>query len=138
MAAPVPTLGARDADTADIEDSESEGFETVIKGRKSRKRKKRNLSHESVKAQDSDSSFVEARTEPLSPPNRNFPNPLKILIVPIEKTKSLNRCPPSKIAKSVEMCVGNNSVKSIKQLKMESWWNVKIPNNTANSQTSKK
>ena len=114
----IPTLGMRDEyeDTEDIEDSDPDGFETVTNGRKSRKRKKRNFSIESLKAHDSDSSFVEARTEPLSPPNNPL-NPMKILIVPIEKTKSLNRCPPSKIAKSVEKCAGNNSVTSIKPYK---------------------
>ena len=71
MAAPVPTLGMRDEDTEDIEDSDPDGFETVTNGRNQEKEEKktkkhtRNFSFESLKAHDSDSSFVEARTEPL-------------------------------------------------------------------------
>ena len=120
MAASSQTLEAMDRDTAEMGDSEPDEFELVINGKKSRKRKKRNFSIESLKAKevesDSNASFVEAMTEPPSP-RQNLGNSLKLLIVPIDKTKSLNKCSPLKIAKSVEKNAGKDQVKSIKHLR---------------------
>ena len=90
MAAPMPAIPARDPETTVMGDSDPDDFEQVFYHRNTRKRKKRDFSIESLKAQevesDSNASFVEASNEPPSP-RRYPPNPLKLLIVPIEKNK---------------------------------------------------
>ena len=94
MAAPMLDLPARDPETADMGDSEPDDFEQVFYHRNTRKRKKIDFSIESLKAQeiesDSNVSFVEASTEQPSPLRVRYPpNPLKLLIVPIEEKKNL-------------------------------------------------
>lgn len=120
MASLLPGNPARDSSTAQDNETEEMGdiednFEEITSKRKSKKRKTR-ASIESLGAQESDSntSYVEARTNPSTP--HKFQN-LKLLIVPIDSKKSITKINPMKIAQQLDRITKNDSVRSIKPVR---------------------
>ena len=75
-------------------DSESEGTDTTIFGTPSGSYRNSNTS----------------TTTNFNNSSENNPNDLKVLIVPLDKSKLLNKVNPVSIAKSINKCIGNSEV----------------------------